>query len=274
MPSSAKSGNIESTFSQPAPSLYKLAWSLFLLGTHIFPVFLNRLIIGVLAAVDIQGPGILLVDLSQYIVTVIIVLLVCFALQPTQDHILSLTHEIAILRNELQSRDTQISEVNAACQELQIQITETLALHRTEQEDHQNLAQRHRLLEINHADTLTTLELRDTQLAEARAHSETQQTNITILAEERDQLRETVTRTNRRRERAQTALRNLQDNFPGAADALVSIPHEIQGLVLTKDGRPDRRYNAGKPFCHFRSETTTVLCNGRRMYLMLTTVSE
>ena len=274
MPNSALSGNIKSTFCQPAPSLYKLAWSLFLLGTHISPFVLNPLIIGVLAAVDIQGPGILLVDLSQYIVTVIIVLLVCFVLQPTQDHILSLTHENTTLRNEVQSRDTQISEVNAACQELQTQITDILVRHRTEQEDHQNVAHRHRLLEINHVDTLTTLELRDTQLADVRAQSETQQTRITILTEERDQLRETITRTNRRLQRAQAGLRNLHDNFPDAADALLSIPHEIHGLVLTKDGRPDRRYNAGKPFCHFHSQTTTVLRNGRRMYLMLTTVSE
>jgi len=232
------------------------------------------LIIVLLTALDMTAPGILLVDLSQYIVTVVTVLLVVLSFQPSQNHIRSITDDNEHLRAGLRSYEAQIQELDATYQELQTCHTNTLAQQRTEQADYQTLVQRHQLLETNYADTLTTLELRDSQLADVRNQCHDLQTHITVLTDQGDELREAAARSNRKFQRVQAALRNLRDNFPGAAEALMSIPHPIENMVLTKEGRPDRRYNAGKPFCQFRRETTTVLCNGKRTYLLLTTVSE
>jgi hypothetical protein len=238
-----------------------------------------------IVALDTLTSAILLADLINYIVTVFVFLPLCFSFQASQnytkvihdqvlayrDQILSLTDEKRELIARLETSQEQIRESNETNQAVSAQYRESLALRQTEQTEHDGVVRRHRNLELDHAETLRTLELRNSQLDEGRTQHDTE---ITAVTEERDRLREALNRTTRKLQRAQASLRNLRDNFPNNAEALLSAPHQIHGLVLTKDGRPDRRYRDGKPFCHFSNEKSWVLHDGRRTYLMLTAVSE
>jgi chromosome segregation ATPase len=188
-----------------------------------------------------------------------------------RDQILSITDEKREIIDRLETSQEQIRELNDTIQALSAQYRESLALRQTEQTEHDDVVRRHRNLELDHAETLRTLELRNSQLDEVRRQHDTE---ITPITEERDRLREALPRITRKLQRAQASLRNLRDNFPNNAEALLSAPHQIHGLVLTKDGRPDRRYRDGKPFSHFSNEKSSVLHDGRRTYLLLTAVSE
>ena len=240
----------------------------------------------VIASLDISTPlSFLLADLTQYIASVIIVFFVFFSFQSSQgnsndrveadqDRILALTHEITQLRAELQASQSQHGDLNASHQALQAQFAEGLALHEIVQTQRDDIMHRYETLEFELADTLNTLDLRDSQVDDLRTERNHLQTENRTMAEEYNRLRDIHTITNRRLRRSQALLQNLRDNFPQNADAMVSTPYQIDGIVLTKDGRPDLRYKKGKPFCHFSNENSSVLHNGRRMYIMLTTVSE
>ena len=252
---------------------------------HPWTLFWTSLTIVIIVARDTLTSAFLLADLIQYSVTVFVFLLLCFSFQSSQNHAKVLHEQIRAYRNQilalsdqkrqliarLQASQEQTRELNAGNQILSAQYTDSLAALQTQQTQHDGVVRRHRNLELEHAETLNTLQLRDSQLDQLRTERDTE---ITAITDERDRLRETLTRTNRRLQRAQALLRNLSDNFPNNAEALLSAPHQIHGLVLTKDGRPDRRYREGKPFSHFSNEKSSVLHDGRRTYLLLTTVSE
>ena len=237
------------------------------------------------AALDILTSAFLLADLIQYVVTIVIFLLLCFSFQSSQyhtqlldDQVRACHEQILGLRNEkgeliarLQTSEEETKESNARNQALSAQYTDSLALRQTEQTQHDDVVRQYRKLELDHAVTLRTLELRNSQLDEVQTRRNTE---LTAMTEDRDRLSETLTRANRKHQRAQASLRNLRDNFPDNAEALLSAPHQIPGIVLTKDGRPDLRYREGKPFRNFRNERSSVLHEGRRTYLLLTAVSE
>ena len=95
------------------------------------------------------------------------------------------------------------------------------------------------------------------------------------LTAERDRLRASENRYREAVGNAQRSLANLIANFPNNAELIFATPHQINpAIVLTKDGRPDRRYREGKNFSIFRSDTSFVIHNGRRVCMMLTTVAE
>jgi len=101
-----------------------------------------------------------------------------------------------------------------------------------------------------------------------------QTTKVAVIVE-RDQLRTSNARYRTRLINAEKRIANLYLNFPRISDILLSAGHQIDPrIVLTKDGRPDMRYTRGKPFCRFDNERSFVFHNGRRVCVMITTVSE
>jgi chromosome segregation ATPase len=145
---------------------------------------------------------------------------------------------------------------------------------------------------------LIQTQLQDLQVLSAQRqmeHEELQTRNIAVIVErdqfqqrcealrtanvaltvEGDRLRAAEIRSNQALNNIQRNIANLAVNFPNNARFLCATPHQINpNIVLTKDGRPDLRYKQGKPFSHFRSDTSFVIHNGKRVCIMITTASE
>lgn len=92
---------------------------------------------------------------------------------------------------------------------------------------------------------------------------------------ERDRFRAASRRNYLRALSAERRIANLYANVPANADFLLATPHQIDpNMILTKDGRPDRRTREGREFRIFTGESSYVVYNGKRVCIMLTTVSE
>ncbi len=170
---------------------------------------------------------------------------------------------------------TRITDITAERDRLQAQCRELRTTSNQHQTEFQELQTRHTAVTAQRDQLQQRYEdLQTITNQYQRRYEALRGANVTLTAE-RDRLRASENRYREAMRNDQRSIANLTANFPNNARFISAPPHQIgPHIVLTKDGRPDRRYREGKTFSIFSSDTSFVIHNGKRVCMMLTTVAE